>query len=204
MRHRGQNAPKYSNSPGYQGNQLTGNTGYPVGQLGNPSYPVGQPGNPRYPERQVGYPERERQPGNLGYADKQPQNIGYAGGQPANIGYPGVNVGYPLGQPINVGYPDRQSQNAGYPDRQSVNAGYADRQSGGKPVAQSGQNLNSGAIHQKPVTSTTAKPEVPTNYRQEEKKILDRILDKEVYDRRMRPSGVNSSGKKAEMSYLKI
>ncbi|CAB4058243.1 GRGLCN [Lepeophtheirus salmonis] len=31
------------------------------------------------------------------------------------------------------------------------------------------------------------------NYRQEEKRILDRILDSEVYDRRMRPSGMNST-----------
>ena len=31
------------------------------------------------------------------------------------------------------------------------------------------------------------------NYRQEEKKILDLILNKEVYDARMRPNGVNAS-----------
>nr|WES13121.1 glutamate-gated chloride channel subunit E [Caligus rogercresseyi] len=31
------------------------------------------------------------------------------------------------------------------------------------------------------------------NYRQEEKRILDRILDSEVYDRRMRPSGINTT-----------
>ena len=31
------------------------------------------------------------------------------------------------------------------------------------------------------------------NYRKEEKKILDEILDTEVYDNRMRPSGLNAS-----------
>lgn len=31
------------------------------------------------------------------------------------------------------------------------------------------------------------------NYRQEEKKILDQILDREVYDARMRPNGFNVS-----------
>ena len=31
------------------------------------------------------------------------------------------------------------------------------------------------------------------NYRQEEKKILDRIIRKDVYDTRMRPKGVNST-----------
>ena len=31
------------------------------------------------------------------------------------------------------------------------------------------------------------------NYRQEEKKILDQILDREVYDARMRPNGYNAS-----------
>ncbi len=35
----------------------------------------------------------------------------------------------------------------------------------------------------------------PVNYRREEKKILDRILNKQVYDTRMRPRGVNSTGK---------
>lgn len=44
--------------------------------------------------------------------------------------------------------------------------------------------------HPEPVT--TAKP-LPKNFRQEEKKILDRILDKDVYDSRMRPRGVNAS-----------
>ena len=39
------------------------------------------------------------------------------------------------------------------------------------------------------------KPRVVTNYRQEEKKILDRILNKEVYDSRMRPRGINSTSK---------
>ena len=33
------------------------------------------------------------------------------------------------------------------------------------------------------------------NYRQEEKKILDSILDQRIYDSRMRPRGVNSTGK---------
>ena len=31
------------------------------------------------------------------------------------------------------------------------------------------------------------------NYRQEEKKILDQILEPEVYDARMRPNGFNTS-----------
>ena len=33
-----------------------------------------------------------------------------------------------------------------------------------------------------------------TNYRQKEKQILDKILDQEVYDSRMRPTGINSTG----------
>ena len=33
------------------------------------------------------------------------------------------------------------------------------------------------------------------NYRQEEKKILDRIIEKKVYDTRMRPKGINSTRK---------
>ena len=33
------------------------------------------------------------------------------------------------------------------------------------------------------------------NYRQEEKRILDRILNSTIYDTRMRPRGVNSTGK---------
>ena len=32
-----------------------------------------------------------------------------------------------------------------------------------------------------------------SNHRQEEKKILDKILEPEVYDNRMRPTGVNST-----------
>lgn len=32
------------------------------------------------------------------------------------------------------------------------------------------------------------------NYRQEEKKILDMVLGPEVYDKRIRPSGINSTG----------
>ena len=38
------------------------------------------------------------------------------------------------------------------------------------------------------------KPEI--NYRAEEKKILDSVLGPEVYDKRIRPSGLNSTGKK--------
>lgn len=34
---------------------------------------------------------------------------------------------------------------------------------------------------------------IAINYRQEEKKILDKILNKEVYDSKMRPSGINST-----------
>ena len=37
------------------------------------------------------------------------------------------------------------------------------------------------------------KPEI--NYRAEEKKILDSVLGAEVYDKRIRPSGLNSTGK---------
>ena len=33
------------------------------------------------------------------------------------------------------------------------------------------------------------------NYREQEKKILDQILDSEVYDNRIRPSGTNGTGK---------
>ena len=33
------------------------------------------------------------------------------------------------------------------------------------------------------------------NYREEEKKILDSILGREVYDNRIRPSGMNGTGK---------
>jgi hypothetical protein len=33
-----------------------------------------------------------------------------------------------------------------------------------------------------------------TNYRAEEKKILDSILGKDVYDNRIRPSGANGTG----------
>ena len=35
------------------------------------------------------------------------------------------------------------------------------------------------------------------NYREEEKKILDSILGKDVYDNRIRPSGLNGTGKGA-------
>ena len=35
----------------------------------------------------------------------------------------------------------------------------------------------------------------PINYREEEKKILDSILGKEVYDNRIRPSGLNGTGR---------
>ena len=33
------------------------------------------------------------------------------------------------------------------------------------------------------------------NYREEEKKILDSVLGPKVYDKRIRPSGINSTGK---------
>ena len=33
------------------------------------------------------------------------------------------------------------------------------------------------------------------NYREEEKKILDSVLGPAVYDKRIRPSGINSTGK---------
>ena len=32
------------------------------------------------------------------------------------------------------------------------------------------------------------------NYREEEKKILDSVMGPEVYDKRIRPSGLNSTG----------
>ena len=35
------------------------------------------------------------------------------------------------------------------------------------------------------------------NYREEEKKILDSVMGPEVYDKRIRPSGLNSTGKKS-------
>ena len=34
------------------------------------------------------------------------------------------------------------------------------------------------------------------NYRQEEKKILDSVLGADVYDKRIRPSGINSTGQR--------
>ena len=43
------------------------------------------------------------------------------------------------------------------------------------------------------------KPEI--NYRQEEKKILDSVLGPEVYDKRIRPSGLNSTGKPMHCIY---
>ena len=131
-------------------------------------------------------------PGQSGYLAGQTGNVGYPGGQ---VGYPGVqigNVGYPVGG--QGGYPAGQNGPVGYPGVQIGNAGYPVGGQGGNAAGYPGQPLKS---QQKLATSTTTtpKPEVPTNYRQQEKKILDRILDKEVYDRRMRPSGVNSSGK---------
>ena len=40
------------------------------------------------------------------------------------------------------------------------------------------------------------------NYREEEKKILDSVMGPEVYDKRIRPSGLNSTGKKSSNLYL--
>ena len=40
------------------------------------------------------------------------------------------------------------------------------------------------------------------NYRQEEKKILDSVLGPEVYDKRIRPSGLNSTGKPPRLHAL--
>ena len=40
-------------------------------------------------------------------------------------------------------------------------------------------------------------PRGQINYREEEKKILDSILGREVYDNRIRPSGRNGTGKKS-------
>jgi len=41
----------------------------------------------------------------------------------------------------------------------------------------------------------------PVNYREEEKKILDSILGKQVYDNRIRPSGLNGTGEDFFRSY---
>jgi anionic glutamate receptor len=38
-------------------------------------------------------------------------------------------------------------------------------------------------------------PKKEVNYREEEKKILDSVLGPSVYDKRIRPSGINSTGK---------
>lgn len=38
------------------------------------------------------------------------------------------------------------------------------------------------------------------NYREEEKKILDSILGKDVYDNRIRPSGLNGTGEEPKIS----
>jgi hypothetical protein len=50
-----------------------------------------------------------------------------------------------------------------------------------------GENKNNHLLNQ------IGRRSLIVNYRQEEKKILDQILDKEVYDARMRPSGFNST-----------
>ncbi len=42
------------------------------------------------------------------------------------------------------------------------------------------------------------------NYREEEKKILDSILGKDVYDNRIRPSGLNGTGKCLSYVFLKL
>ena len=42
----------------------------------------------------------------------------------------------------------------------------------------------------------TANKQGEINYRQEEKKILDSVLGPDVYDKRIRPSGLNSTGNK--------
>ena len=39
------------------------------------------------------------------------------------------------------------------------------------------------------------------NYREEEKRILDEILGKGVYDNRIRPSGTNGTGKEETLFY---
>ena len=40
------------------------------------------------------------------------------------------------------------------------------------------------------------------NYREEEKKILDSILGKEVYDNRIRPSGMNGTGTSSDAATI--
>ena len=42
------------------------------------------------------------------------------------------------------------------------------------------------------------------NYREEEKRILDEILGKGVYDNRIRPSGTNGTGKRNEIILLAL
>ena len=48
-------------------------------------------------------------------------------------------------------------------------------------------------IYGRPLIGGTSPNMNSGNYRQEEKKILDQILDREVYDARMRPNGYNAS-----------
>ena len=42
------------------------------------------------------------------------------------------------------------------------------------------------------------------NYREEEKRILDEILGKGVYDNRIRPSGTNGTGKRNKTKWNNI
>ena len=47
-------------------------------------------------------------------------------------------------------------------------------------------------------------PRGQINYREEEKKILDSILGREVYDNRIRPSGRNGTGKSFQLRLFSI
>jgi anionic glutamate receptor len=46
--------------------------------------------------------------------------------------------------------------------------------------------------------------QVEINYRQEEKKILDSVLGPDVYDKRIRPSGLNSTGGRGSVPQISV
>jgi hypothetical protein len=45
-------------------------------------------------------------------------------------------------------------------------------------------------------------PQAKTNVREKEKQILDKILQPNLYDRRIRPSGANGTGMQIYLSFL--
>jgi len=57
----------------------------------------------------------------------------------------------------------------------------------------SGNSFSKAATYLTKDIADLEKADSKTNYRQKEKQILDRILDQEVYDSRMRPTGINST-----------